>query len=613
NIESILLKINGVQVSHTYDSAAGKISYIPDAKLTEGIHKAELTVVDIAGNRALSEWSFTVDTIPPQIIISGVQNNYYYNGDIKPVINITDLTFIKEDITLDGQPFESNTTISEEGEHIIAVNAVDSAGNESNLKINFTIDKTAPEIIITYPLNNAVFIDKEITLEGSVDGVDFSEKRDLSKIGANIITKTAVDLAGNSSSKFITVYYYPGNIVDSQGGKVTSQEQDIEVVIPQNTLEQSTVIYIDSVDKEILEDAAPVNKDILAAAECSPAGTVFSKAIQIGFELPQAETPGTLLELGLYDKETQQIIPTGQTSIVGRDGITVSFSITHFSIYAVLKGLVSQGAPIGPGVEIPLPDMLTGAFSHSVLLTVPPGRGGMQPGLALTYRSSNPNTWIGVGCSMNTGYIVRSTRLGPPTYNDEQDTFYFITDAGTVELAHVSDDLYKARIETDFTKFYKQADDTWRVLSKDGNVLLFGQTEESREQGNGGIYSWQVTKALDTNKNYIIYEYTKDEGKSYLSRIEYTGNENTNFLPKHSVDFILEPRDDISSNYTSGQKIKTTKRLKEIQVKIKDNLVWRYVLEYIYSTVSERSLLKVVTQYAEDGKHFPAQTFDYKE
>jgi hypothetical protein len=214
-----------------------------------------------------------------------------------------------------------------------------------------------------------------------------------------------------------------------------------------------------------------------------------------------------------------------------------------------------------------------------------------------------------MGWSLNPGYIVRSTKLGPPLYDDIKDTFIFATDSGSTELTHLIDNLYQAKIESSFARFYKEADDSWRVVQKDGTTLRLGQNTDSREISDSGTFLWNVT---DTNGNYIDLNYTKDQGKSYLCYIDYTGNENTGTSAQNRVEFILENRTDISSSYISGSEVKTAKRLKEIEVSQNNDLVWRYCLVYEYSTGSRRSLLKSITQYSSDGQAFPAQTFRYQ-
>ncbi|MFA4889210.1 MAG: SpvB/TcaC N-terminal domain-containing protein [Candidatus Omnitrophota bacterium] len=406
---------------------------------------------------------------------------------------------------------------------------------------------------------------------------------------------------------------------------ITSSDGKVSLIIPAGAMKEqsspvklmgegssSNQITLSSLKKESYQSISSSNKPVLAAVKCRPSGLVFLKPVVLVYTLDKAQVPGTKVELALYDQKKRRLIPQNQTAFVEKDSYTVKFSIRHFSTYVVLKDLVSQGAPIGAGVKIPLPDMLTGSFSHSVLLTIPPGRKGMQPAIALNYRSSNPNSWTGVGFSLNPGYITRSTRLGPANYNDD-DTFYFITDGGTTELVRLIDSLYQAKIESGFAKFFKESDDSWRILGKDGSVLKLGQTTESKETSSSGSFSWYLTKVIDNNGNYVSYTYIKELAKTYLSRIDYTGNELTGTSFTNSVEFFTESRDDISSSYISTSKVTTAKRLNRIEAKVDGELVWVYKLDYGLSPDTNRSLIKSITQLdAKEEKSFPAQRFEYQ-
>lgn len=399
----------------------------------------------------------------------------------------------------------------------------------------------------------------------------------------------------------------PGTIVGTAGGEVISSDGRVKLSVPAGALSEYHGLEIVPVSGSLATTGAL----LLSAVECKPASLTFTKPVSLSYTLAQPEVPGTPVELGLYDPVQAKVVSTGQTSSIAADGYTAVFSLDHFSTYAALKNLVSQGAPIGAGVKIPLPDMLTGAFGSSWPIAIPPGRKGMQPALGLSYRSSNPNSWLGMGMGLNSGYIVRSTRLGPPSYDDTKDTFYFMTDAGTMELVHLVDNLYQAKIESSFTKFYKEPDGSWRAVSKDGSVLRFGESPQSREVSSRGTFAWYLTKAEDTNGNYISYFYTQDQSKSYLSRIDYTAH-SAGPAPGHSVEFLLEPRQDVASSYSSTSKITTALRLKEILVKTNAILAWRYVLNYDYSADTGRSLLTSVARYAADGSSWPEQRVVYQ-
>ncbi|MDD5540426.1 MAG: SpvB/TcaC N-terminal domain-containing protein [Candidatus Marinimicrobia bacterium] len=404
----------------------------------------------------------------------------------------------------------------------------------------------------------------------------------------------------------------PGTIVGPEGGEVVSEDEKVRLIVPAGSLSSARGIQIIPIDNKVIQEAVPSQQLLLNVVECKPYGLVFSIPAQLIYQLDQAGIPGTPVELGLYDSVQQKINPTGKKSVISADGYSVTFPVDHFSTYAALMNLVSQGEPIGGGVKIPLPDLLTGAFSHSFPITVPPGRKGMQPSISLVYRSSNANSWLGVGFDLKPGQIVRSTRLGVPAYDDTKDTFYLITDAGTTELVHLVDNLYQAKVESSFTRFYKEADGSWKALGKDGSVLRFGETDESREAGWRGIFSWYLTKAVDVNGNDVKYDYSKNSGKTYLMRVTYTGNENAGVVGKNTVDFILEDRADHIFSYISGTKIETAKRLKEIQAKCHGDLVWRYVIEYGKSNDTDRSQATSFRQCAGDGICFPSQIFEYQ-
>ncbi len=427
-----------------------------------------------------------------------------------------------------------------------------------------------------------------------------------------LYVQDAGGLKAGWTKKGVCTITEPGIIIGPEGGEVFSSDGKTKLVVPPGALSAARGFEILPVDPQAMEKAVPNQTMLLNVVECKPYGLVFNVPVQLIYRLNQAGIPGTPVELGLYDSVQQKIIPTGRTSTVSSDGYSVTFLVDHFSTYAALMNLVSQGAPIGGGVKIPLPDLLTGAFSQSFPLTVPPGRKNMQPSLALVYRSSHTNSWLGMGFDLRPGCIVRSTRLGVPTYDDIKDTYYLVTDAGTTELVHLTDNLYQAKIESSFTRFYKENDDSWRALGKDGSILRFGETNESREIGGGGTFGWYLTKAQDTNGNYVKYDYFKDAGKAYLLRITYTGNENAGVVGRNTVDFVLEDRTDHVFSYMSGTKIETAKRLKEILAKCNGDLVWRYVIEYGKSDDTDRSVVASFQQCAGDGSCFPKQAFEYQ-
>ncbi len=148
-----------------------------------------LVVTDRAGN--VSTVTFAIDKTPP--VIQDVLEGGQYNKDVNP-------TFNEGTATLNGKPYNSGTSITNEGTHTIVV--MDKAGNKS--EVTFIIDKTAP--IITgaedgkyYNNDRRVEFNEGVAL---LDEKEFTSGTTIKDEGEHLLT--VVDAAGNQSSiKFV--------------------------------------------------------------------------------------------------------------------------------------------------------------------------------------------------------------------------------------------------------------------------------------------------------------------------------------------------------------------------------------------------------------------------
>jgi RHS repeat-associated protein len=82
------------------------------------------------------------------------------------------------------------------------------------------------------------------------------------------------------------------------------------------------------------------------------------------------------------------------------------------------------------------PDLTSGAFVHTQMISIPPGRNGMHPDLKLTYSSNDKrsDSIIGHGWSLNIPYIERLNKLG-------SDKLYNQTKANTTFYSSLSGEL----------------------------------------------------------------------------------------------------------------------------------------------------------------------------
>ena len=186
----------------------------------EGKHTLYVYAADTAGNNVSQTIIFTVDKTKPSVTISGIEDGAYYNTDIAPVIDITDANLNMSSITLNGNPFTSDTTVSAENTYTLVVQAVDKAGNTAEKTITFTIDKTEPGISELTPATGTKTTKSSIVVSGKTEpdavvkingiGVSVDSDGSFSKEimlvkGENSIVITATDLAGNTKTETITI------------------------------------------------------------------------------------------------------------------------------------------------------------------------------------------------------------------------------------------------------------------------------------------------------------------------------------------------------------------------------------------------------------------------
>jgi hypothetical protein len=207
-----------------------------------------------------------------------------------------------------------------------------------------------------------------------------------------------------------------------------------------------------------------------------------------------------------------------------------------------------------------------GNANYTIPLAVLPGRGGLQPSLALSYSSGGGNGPLGVGVSLSTGFPQAITRGRTILARDsEVKGINFTTDdklyldgkrlllisgtngePGSVYRTEVDSFMTITAVGTG-TKI-----DGFRVLTKEGLALCFGKgvkddANQSYYTGTDAYHvpagetndlalSWALKWVEDTVGNYVefLYDqtptgttstgYSPVTGEHLLTAIRYTGN-----------------------------------------------------------------------------------------
>jgi len=111
----------------------------------------------------------------------------------------------------------SGTTVSDEREHLLEVEAADRAGNHSEVSVRFTIDKTPPTVVVSGVDDGAIYEDAVTPVIEALDlhlsdvvahlnGASFLSGTEVSASGSYHLVVSATDRAGNrteSSTSFV--------------------------------------------------------------------------------------------------------------------------------------------------------------------------------------------------------------------------------------------------------------------------------------------------------------------------------------------------------------------------------------------------------------------------
>jgi RHS repeat-associated protein len=279
-------------------------------------------------------------------------------------------------------------------------------------------------------------------------------------------------------------------------------------------------------------------------------------------------------------------------------------ALTDGSTLAVSRGGMGLTDPAA-GIAAP-PDVASdGSFAFQLPIEIPRGTGGMQPSVALSYRSSRRSDSVaGYGWSLGLGAIERSMKNGVPAYDDAVDVFTLDGE----ELMLGGDGFYHTRRES-FLRI-ERVGETWEVRSKDGTVSRYGTSDNARlrsPNAANAIFAWQLAEREDTHGNAysVVYDDTagSDPGLRHPLRIEYTKHRGAGgafaFVgPVRTVTFVYEDRPDVSLRYSAGFEQRLRKRLTRIDVSVAATVIRRYQLVYDQSTDSTRSLL---TEMRDEG------------
>jgi len=328
-------------------------------------------------------------------------------------------------------------------------------------------------------------------------------------------------------------------ILDETGGAIETKDGKIKVEFPVDALTEKTVIEIGAPAGDAIPAYSLLGKpfEIKAHREQNKEDLKhFSKELSIIVSYADLGIPPERegdLHVYWYNGETGEweALPTW----VDQETKTLQAITDHFTVFDLnVSNWQSNHLPTVDAFQV---SGYTGAGTYSLPIQVPPGPGGFQPSLALTYNSqvvdqSTLNaqaSWVGMGWSLDSSYIELDTH-GTGSWGGD-DTH--LLQVGGISTRIVLDGAgsYRATDEN----FWKitNTNNTWVVQDKQGTTYYFEYVSSyPYETGrcpspSAGYqykgYRWSLSRVRNIFNQEIQYTYATQTKGMYVHQYYNNG------------------------------------------------------------------------------------------
>ncbi|MBN2195749.1 MAG: VCBS repeat-containing protein [Polyangiaceae bacterium] len=246
--------------------------------------------------------------------------------------------------------------------------------------------------------------------------------------------------------------------------------------------------------------------------------------------------------------------------------------------------------PAGPGSlegvgEDAEPNLSMGFVNYHMPFVLPASHATLPVELGLAYSSAGGASVVGMGWSLGVPAIERHTARGLPRY-DASDSF---SADGTELVALPGSTYYRARREEGFVRYTWHNPDGdgrggyFEAEHPDGTQSFYGAgadgtlVDSARIAGTDGVFRYHLVERTDALGHRVRYEYEKDSAAAYLTAIRwvFTGD-----AARYEVLLDYEAREDELVDGKPGFEVRLTRRLANVTVRVRGELLRRYALRY---------------------------------
>src|SRR5688572_5416660 len=220
--------------------------------------------------------------------------------------------------------------------------------------------------------------------------------------------------------------------------------------------------------------------------------------------------------------------------------------------------------PSGPSsvrglADEPSVDAFHAQVEYQVPIELPAGLGELTPALGLAYSGALGNGPVGIGWSLGTIRIERSTRLGVPRFDatDELE----LSGVVSGRLVAIGGGEYRVEGQGQTIRV-REVDGGFELDDGTGVRYRIGTSAASRHASADGtrVQAWLLESQTNLAGEHIRYGYLHDVGQTYLASITWGPSD------VYSAALTYEPRTDAVTSYRDGFAVTTARRLARIAI-----------------------------------------------
>ncbi len=348
--------------------------------------------------------------------------------------------------------------------------------------------------------------------------------------------------------------------------------------------------------------------------------------ISNGIESKQSDTQTEIADLEALTAQAEQYEAEFEQVINGEAGINeiyaaeLSGEATAAPTIAQIPAHGSEGFYVGSSAGT-LQISTDGNPTWSLPIEMPPGVRGVAPTVSLSVNATGGVSVSAASSVTRCGSNIAEDGFNRPVMMDAQDNFcYNGQRLVLINGQHGAPGAeYRTRVES-FERIIAigstgSAPSSFEVTTRSGGKLYFGMDASTRDviANSQAIASWRLSQLTDIQGNGIYYAYQNVSDTSLtevvLTDIYYGAKDKE--AANLNVHFEYETRPNVSTGYSRGQLVQSTKRLRSINTGDGERVLRRYQLHYEQGEVSKGSRVASIQECAGVGAADPCYRPSY--